>query len=311
MKTNIIVVCGSTASGKTGLAIALAKAFGGEVVSADSMQIYRHMNIGTAKPTKEEMDGIVHHMIDVAEPWEAFSVADFTEQAHRCIADISGRGKIPIVAGGTGLYINSLINDVDFGEIETDEEYRRELAAFAGEQGAEALWDKLREIDPAAAAAIHPKNVKRVIRAVEFYHTTGKRISVHQEETRQNESRYRPLMLEIFWDRPALYERINRRVDLMIQEGLLREMNELVEMGCTREMQSMKGIGYQELFPYLDGAVSWEDTVALIKRNSRRYAKRQITWFKRDKRIHRLAPGELLLEQAASLAGEHLAVSGV
>ncbi len=285
-KIPIIAVCGATASGKTGLAVEIAKRVNGEIVSADSMQIYKYMNIGTAKPTLEEMSGIAHHMIDCVEPSEPFTVADYTEQAHRIIADITSRKKRAIIAGGTGLYINSVINDVDFGEIETDEEYRKMLADEVQKNGAVKLWEKLKEIDPKTAEEVHYNNVKRVIRALEYYKTTGKKISEHKVEDEKRESRYNPLMLAIEWDRDVLYDRINRRVDIMLESGLMEEIKSLRDMGYTADMNSMQGIGYKEFLLAEDGIMTYDEARELVKQSSRRYAKRQLTWFRRDKRIH-------------------------
>lgn len=289
-KIPVIAVVGPTASGKTGLAIDIAKYTDGEIVSADSMQIYKHMNIGSAKPTPSERAEAVHHMIDFLEPYGEFSVADYTDMAHQVISDIYSRGKVPIMAGGTGLYINSVINDITFGEIDTDYDLRDELNNTAKEKGNEYLLNMLSDIDPKAAEKMHPNNLRRIIRAIEFYRVTGKKISEHQEETKRTESRYEPLMFCIDWDRAVLYDRINKRVDMMIEEGLADEVKNLVDMGCTREMNSMKGIGYKEVMDYLDGKTSMEETVEIIKQSSRRYAKRQLTWFRRDERIHYLNP---------------------
>jgi tRNA dimethylallyltransferase len=281
-------VAGPTASGKTGLAIEIANYVGGEIVSADSMQIYKYMDIGSAKPTKEERAAAVHHMIDFLEPDEEFSVADYTEMAHKVIADVYSRGKIPVMAGGTGLYINSVVNDVTFGEIDTDYELREKLQKIGEEKGSEYLLKMLAEFDRVSAKRLHPNNLRRIVRAIEFYKTTGKPISVHQEETKQRESRYNPLMLCIDRNRDALYDRINRRVDIMFSEGLLDEVKRLMDMGYTKDLNSMKGIGYKEVMDYFDGIMSLEETVELIKQSSRRYAKRQLTWFRRDERIHYL-----------------------
>ena len=285
-KIPLIVVVGPTASGKTALAIDIANYVGGEIVSADSMQIYKYMDIGSAKPTAEEMSQAVHHLIGFLEPDDEFSVADYTELAHKTIADITSRGKIAVMAGGTGLYINSVVNDVTFGEIDTDYELREKLQKTAEEKGSEYLLDMLAEFDKESAERLHPNNVRRIIRAIEFYKTTGKPISKHQEETKRVESRYNPLMICIDWDRDVLYDRINRRVDIMIKSGLLEEVKGLMDMGYTKELNSMKGIGYKEIMDYYDGKMSLEDAVELIKQSSRRYAKRQLTWFRRDDRIH-------------------------
>ena len=267
-KIPLIVVVGPTASGKTALAIDIANYVGGEIVSADSMQIYKYMDIGSAKPTAEEMSQAVHHLIGFLEPDDEFSVADYTELAHKTIADITSRGKIAVMAGGTGLYINSVVNDVTFGEIDTDYELREKLQKTAEEKGSEYLLEMLAEFDKESAERLHPNNVR------------------HQEETKRVESRYNPLMICIDWDRDVLYDRINRRVDIMIKSGLLEEVKGLMDMGYTKELNSMKGIGYKEVMDYYDGKMSFEDAVELIKQSSRRYAKRQLTWFRRDDRIH-------------------------
>lgn len=285
-KIPLIVVAGPTASGKTGLAIDIANYVGGEIVSADSMQIYKYMNIGSAKPTQEEMAQAVHHMIDFLEPDAEFSVADYTEMAHKVIADIYERGKIPIMAGGTGLYINSVVNDVTFGDMDTDYELRESLRKTAEEKGSEYLLHMLSEFDEMSAKRLHPNNLRRIIRAIEFYKITGKPISEHQEETKKTQSRYNPLMLCVNWDREELYDRINRRVDMMMDEGLLDEVKRLMDMGYTKDLNSMQGIGYKEVMDYFDGKASLEETVEIIKQSSRRYAKRQLTWFRRDERIH-------------------------
>lgn len=282
----LIVVAGPTASGKTGLAIDIANYADGEIVSADSMQIYRYMDIGSAKPTPEERQAAVHHLIDFLEPDEEFSVADYTEKAHEVIADIYLRGKIPVMAGGTGLYINSVVNDVTFGEIDTDYELRERLQKCAEEKGSEYLLKRLSEFDKVSAKRLHPNNLRRIIRAIEFYKVTGKPISQHQEETKQRKSRYKPLMLCIEWEREVLYDRINRRVDMMIEGGLLDEVKWLMDMGYNKSLNSMKGIGYKEVMDYFDGLAGFEETIEIIKQSSRRYAKRQLTWFRRDDRIH-------------------------
>ena len=304
-KIPLIVVAGPTASGKTGLAIDIANYVGGEIVSADSMQIYKYMDIGSAKPTKEEQSQAVHHMIDFLEPHEEFSVADYTEMAHKVIADIYGRGKIPVMAGGTGLYINSVVNDVTFGEMDTDYELREELKKSAEEKGSEYLLHMLEEFDEVSAKRLHPNNLRRIIRAIEFYKITGKPISEHQEETKKTDRRYNSLMLCVNWDREELYDRINRRVDMMMNEGLLDEVKRLMDMGYTQALNSMKGIGYKEVMDYFDGKASLEETVEIIKQSSRRYAKRQLTWFRRDERIHYVS-SENPFEEAKILIDDFL-----
>ena len=300
----LIVVAGPTASGKTGLAIDIANYTGGEIVSADSMQIYKYMDIGSAKPTKEERAAAVHHMIDFLEPDAEYSVADYTRDAHKVIADITVRGKIPIMCGGTGLYINSVVNDVTFGEMETDYKLREELRKTAEEKGGEYLIEMLREFDPISAERLHPNNLKRVIRAIEFYKLTGVPISEHQEETKKQKSRYNPLMICIEWDREVLYDRINRRVDIMLENGLIDEVKRLRDMGYTRDLNSMQGIGYKEVMDYLDGKYTLDETVEIIKQSSRRYAKRQMTWFRRDEQIY-YVKSDNAFEEAKKLIDEY------
>ena len=286
MKQKLIVVAGPTASGKTGLAIEIAKAINGEIVGADSMQIYKYMDIGAAKPTAQERSEAVHHMIDFLEPDAEYSVADYTVQAHEVIAEIASRGKVPVMCGGTGLYINSVVDDVTFGEIDTDYEMRAELEALAKKEGAQKLLEILSEFDEESAQKLHPNNLRRIIRAIEFYRVTGVPISEHQRQTKLRESRYEPLMLCVSWDRKVLYERINKRVDIMLNEGLLDEVRMLMDKGYTKELNSMKGIGYKEVMDYFNGEIAYDEMVELIKQSSRRYAKRQLTWFRRDERIH-------------------------
>lgn len=289
-KIPVVVVAGPTASGKTRLAIDIANSFDGEIVSADSMQIYKYMDIGTAKPTDEERRECVHHLIDFVEPDEDFSVAQYTELAHKVIYDIYSRGKLPVMCGGTGLYINSVIDDITFGEMESDEKLRAELREIAELEGNEKLIEILSEFDPVSAARLHPNNVRRVIRAIEFYKLTGIPISKHQEMTKQTESRYNPVMFCINYERSVLYERINRRVDIMISEGLVDEVSRLMKMGYTADLNSMKAIGYKEIAEYIDGKCTLEEAIESVKQGSRRYAKRQLTWFRRDKRIIMLDP---------------------
>lgn len=283
-KIPLIVIAGPTASGKTSLAVEVAKAIGGEVVSADSVQIYKYLDIGSAKPTPEEMQGIPHYMVGEIDPSRDFSVADFTAMAHKYIADIYSRGKIPILAGGTGLYINSVVNDVDFEDEQVDENLRKELWDLSKEKGADYMMQMLRQIDPVSAERIHQNNMVRVIRAIEFYKTTGIPISHHQELTKQKQSRYNPCIIAIEHDREKLYERINLRVDIMMQNGLLDEVRSLINMGYRKSLNSMKGIGYKEVMDYLDGNMTYDELCEMIKQMSRRYAKRQITWFKKDSR---------------------------
>ena len=285
-KTQLIVIGGATASGKTSLSIELAREYNAEIVSADSMQIYKYMDIGTAKPDMEERQGIVHHMIDIVNPMNGFSVAEYVKMAHEVISDITKRGKNAIVVGGTGLYINSLVNDVDFGENDNDMSVREELEELSEEKGIDYLVNMLLEFDPVSAQKIHKNNAKRIIRAIEFYRLTGVPISEHQAETKKKESRYNPCMLAIRWDMQKLYERIEKRVDIMAQNRLVDEVLSLLKMGCTPDMLSMQGIGYKEILEHLSGSISLEEAYDKIKLNTRHYAKRQMTWFRRDERIN-------------------------
>ena len=296
-KLPLVVVAGPTASGKTRLAIELAKLLDGEIISADSMQIYKYLDIGSAKPSEEERSEAVHHMLDFLEPDDEYSVADYTEKAHTVISDILRRDKMPIMCGGTGLYINSVVDDVTFGEFDTDYELRAELEEYGKLNGNEALIEMLSEFDPVSAKRLHPNNARRIIRAIEFYKVTGIPISEHQEMTKQRESRYDPIMFCIDFDRQKLYERINMRVDIMIQSGLLEEVKSLIDKGFTTALNSMKAIGYKELIDYFDGKITLDEAVEIIKQSSRRYAKRQLTWFKRDDRIIWLdAEGDIVNE---------------
>lgn len=307
-KIPLIVIAGATASGKTALSVELAKKFNCEIISADSMQIYKYMDIGTAKPTKEEMGGIAHHMIDIVEPDVKYSVAAYCEEAHKAAEDIYSKGKIPLVVGGTGLYINSLVNDVDFEDNEDDSGIREELARFAKEKGSEALHDILKECDIKSAQAIHPNNVKRVIRAIEVFKLTGKKLSEHNAESKLKESRYLPVMMEISWDRAVLYERINKRVDKMLDCGLEEEVLKLYKMGYDKSLTSMQGIGYKEMFEYFDGKCTLIEATDKIKQASRNYAKRQNTWFKRDERIIKINPSGDILSQGEEAVKEKLSL---
>lgn len=285
MAKPLIVLTGPTAVGKTGLSIRLAKALNGEIISADSMQVYRHMDIGSAKITKEEMAGIPHHLIDVLEPVEEFNVVIFQKMAKEALEGIYDRGRVPIVAGGTGFYIQALAYDIDFTETDEDPSLRRELEQTAKEKGAQYLHQMLREADPASAERIHANNIKRVIRAIEFYRQTGTKISEHNQEERRKQSPYDLFYYVLNMERQSLYERIDRRVDQMIRDGLTEEVRKLAAMGCTRDMVSMQGLGYKEILDYLDGRSSLEEAVCLIKRDTRHFAKRQLTWFKRERDV--------------------------
>lgn len=281
----MIILTGPTAVGKSALSVELAKKINGAVISADSMQVYRHMDIGSAKITPEEMQGVTHYMIDELEPDEEFHVVRFVTMAKEYLKEIYADGKIPIIAGGTGFYIQALLYDIDFTEQQCDETYRRQLEDLAREHGAEYLHGILREVDPASAEAIHANNIKRVIRALEFYHLSGKKISEHNETERQKQSPYNFAYFVLTDERAKLYERIDRRVDAMIEAGLVEEVKKLKSKGCSREMVSMQGLGYKEILAYLDGGCTLEEAVYIIKRETRHFAKRQLTWFKKERDV--------------------------
>lgn len=302
----VVVIAGPTASGKTDLAISLAKATNGEIISADSMQIYKYMNIGTAKPTREEMQGIPHHMLDVVKPDEPFSVALYKEKAEECIRDILSRKKLPIIAGGTGLYINSLIYNIRFSETVCDEDFRERMNALAAMEGPKVLHDRLREVDPESAEKIHFNNVKRVIRALEVFEFTGKPITLHQKESRLEPPPYRYLTFFLDMDREELYNRIDKRVDRMLQQGLTDEVKTLLDMGYRPGSTAMQGLGYKELIRYLNGEISLEEAIYILKRDTRHYAKRQITWFKAIDGIIRLEAGAGKLENNTKKIQEYL-----
>lgn len=291
-KPKVLVLVGPTASGKTALGVALAKKLNGEIISADSMQIYKYMNIGTAKVTPEEMQGIPHHLVDCVLPDEEFSVARFKEAALAAIETILAKGKLPMIIGGTGLYINSLTLPWDFQKKDSDEEIRWRLTAEAEILGKEALYERLKAVDPATAEIVHPNNLNRVIRALEIYELTGKPKSYFDEETKKQDVPYDYMMIGLEWERKTLYDRINRRVDLMIEDGLIDETKMLIERGYDWNLMALKAIGYKELKPYLEGDASLEEAVAILKRDSRHYAKRQMTWFRKDKHIHWLKMNE-------------------
>lgn len=285
IKKDILVLGGPTAVGKTDLSIKLAKELNGEIISADSMQIYKYMDIGSAKISKEEMNGVVHHLIDVVDPSINFSVADYKEQGEKAIKEIISRGKLPIIVGGTGLYINSLTCNMTFTEAEKDEDYRRELERLAEEHGNNYIHEMLKDIDPISYKEIHANNRKRVIRALEVYKLTGKPFSSYNAGEDFYRSEYDVHYYVLTMDREKLYERINLRVDIMMEKGLLEECIKLKEMGYTSSMQSMQGIGYKEILYYLEGNVKLQEAINMIKQGSRNYAKRQLTWFRRDPRV--------------------------
>lgn len=289
-KTFIVVVCGPTASGKTKLAVDIARRFNGEIISADSMQIYRKLDIASAKPTEEEKEGIPHHLMDFLEPDTAYSVADYVIEARRLIADISARGRLPVICGGTGLYINSIVDNIEFDDTGSDPEYREELKAIAREKGNGAVLSMLREIDPESAERLHENNLSRVIRALEVYHLSGKTMTEIQAESRKNPSPYEPCMLMIDWDREVLYDRINRRVDIMLRLGLLEEAKEFFTHDDY--VTASQAIGYKELKPYFDGEKELSECVEHLKQETRKYAKRQLTWFRKDSRINLISANE-------------------
>ena len=279
----LIVVAGPTASGKSAAAVELARMIGGEIISADSMQVYRYMDIGSAKITKEEMMGVPHYLIDVADPTEEFDVVRYAHEAKAAISDILSRGKQPILCGGTGFYIQAVTRDIDFSETGSLPKYREELTDYAAQHGNTALHEQLKNIDPVSYETIHPNNLKRVIRALEYYKETGMTISAHNEAERQRETPYDLHFFVLNDDRAVLYDRIDRRVDFMMAEGLYDEVMYLRQMGLTRDMVSMQGLGYKEMLDCMDGKYDLDEAVRILKRDSRHYAKRQITWFKREK----------------------------
>lgn len=284
-KKPLIILTGPTAVGKTKLSIQLAKAIGGEIISADSMQVYRHMDIGSAKILPEEMDGIAHHLIDVLEPAEEFNVVLFQKMVKECLAGIYERGHIPILTGGTGFYIQAVLYDIDFTENEENTEYRKHLEALAKEKGNAYLHAMLREVDAASADAIHENNSKRVIRALEFHKLTGSPISKHNEAEREKEAAYNACYFVLNDERELLYKRIEERVEDMLKQGLVEEVTNLKAMGCTKNMVSMQGLGYKEILSYLEGEISLEQAIYFIKRDTRHFAKRQLTWFRREKDV--------------------------
>ncbi|QCX32314.1 tRNA (adenosine(37)-N6)-dimethylallyltransferase MiaA [Caloramator sp. E03] len=286
MKKDIVIITGPTASGKTEISIELAKRINGEIVSADSMQIYKYMDIGSAKPTLEEMQGIPHYMIDIVDPKEEFSVALYRKMAGECIDNIIKRGKVPIVVGGTGLYINSLTYPLDFTNTANDKEYRLYLQGLAEEYGGEHIHLMLKEVDIETANRLHPNDIKRIIRALEVYKNTGKTMSEYQKESKNKPIEYNIAYIGLYMDRQKLYDRINKRVDKMFEKGLIEEVKKLKEMGYNKNMTSMQGIGYKEVLDYLDGLYTLDETIDIIKQSTRRYAKRQLTWFRRENRIY-------------------------
>lgn len=287
LKPNILVICGPTASGKTALAVALARRFDGEVVSADSMQVYRRMDVGTAKPSRSEMQGVPHHMLDVAGPEENYSVARYVQDAVPIVDDILARGKLPIVAGGTGLYIDNLVAGREFAPFEADSGLREQLQERVKREGLSALWAQLETVDPEAANKIHPNDEKRIVRALEVWLSTGKTISQHDRESREVPDRYAPLTIALnFRERPWLWERIDRRVDEMMARGLEQEVRDLLASGVPRGCTAMQAIGYKELAAAILEGRPVAEGAEEVKLRSRQYAKRQLTWFRRNKQAY-------------------------
>ena len=283
MKKPMVVLTGPTAAGKTDLSLNLAERIGGEIISADSMQVYRGMDIGTAKIRPGEMRGIPHHLIDVLDPSEPFNVMIFRQMALETAESIWKRGRIPILVGGTGFYIQAILYDVDFSDQEAGGPYRKYLQDLAREKGSHYLHDRLKAKDPEYAAGVHANNVKRVIRALEFYHETGEKLSAHNSVMRKKESPWNFACFVLYHDREILYERINRRVDIMMEAGLLSEVTDLYKKGYDRNLTSMQGIGYKEFFDYFEGKADLSEVADRIKKNTRHFAKRQMTWFRREK----------------------------
>ena len=302
---NLVILTGPTAVGKTSLSINLAKAINGEIISADSMQVYKGMDIGTAKITKDEMHGVPHHLIDIIEPTEDFHVVKFKELVEQAIQDIYHKGKIPIICGGTGFYIQAVLYDIDFAEEDVDVSYRNELEEYAKTNGCEALHDKLKEVDPESANTIPAANVKRVVLALEFYKQTGSKFSTHNNQQREKNSPYNFAYFVLNDDRQLLYNRIDMRVDKMVNDGLINEVKSLVENGAKKGMTSMDGIGYKEVLDYFDGKCTLDSAIELIKKKSRNYAKRQLTWFRREKEViwldkTKLSTEDMLLNEIMS-----------
>lgn len=309
MKQPILVLTGPTAVGKTETSVQLAKAVNGEIISADSMQVYRHMDIGTAKIRQEEMRGIPHYLVDEFEPNEEFNVMIFQKRVKEYLKDIYARHKIPILVGGTGFYIQAILYDIAFTENQGDDHFRREMQQLKKTEGEKVLHDKLRQVDPESAESIHPNNVKRVIRALEYYHFTGEKFSVHNEVERQRESPYQFLYVVLNMDREKLYRRIDQRVDQMLEEGLVKEVESLLAHGYGRNLVSMQGLGYKEIAAALSGECSLSDAVYQIKRDTRHFAKRQLTWFRREREVtmidkEQFDNTEALVEEIIRLARE-------
>lgn len=284
-KPPLIILTGPTAAGKTALSIELAKAINGEIISADSMQVYKHMDIGSAKIHPDEMCGIKHYLVDILEPTQDFNIVMFQNYAKQAISDVYAKGKIPIMVGGTGFYIQAVLYDIDFNKSNEDNKLRKELEQLASDKGAQYLHDMLRQIDPESAEAIHANNIKRVIRAIEYHQQTGKKISSHNETEREKESAYHSYYFVLTDERSKLYGTIDKRVDKMLENGLVEEVKALINMGCKRDSTAMQGLGYKEIIAYLMGETSLEEATYTIKRDTRHFAKRQLTWFRRERDV--------------------------
>jgi len=291
-KPKVIVICGPTASGKTALSIELAKKINGEIISSDSMQIYKNMDIGTAKPSKEEMQGIPHHLLDFVEPNQRYSVAEFKKDAETAIEEILAKGKTPIIVGGTGLYVDSLIYGIEYQDIELDEKYRQELEYRVEKEGLAPIYEEAKKIDSQAMEKISPNDKKRILRVLEIYKATGKNKTEQEAESRKKGVKYDYIVFAINWEREQLYERINKRVDIMIEQGLIEEVKQLLEK-YDEFPTAMQGLGYKEVVEYLQGTTSKEEMIEKIKMETRRYAKRQITWFKKNKQTIWIGPHDL------------------
>lgn len=285
MKKPLVILAGPTASGKTALSVRLAQKIGGEIISADSMQVYRGMDIGSAKIRPSEMEGVSHFLIDVLDPDEEFNVVIFQKMVKSAMQEIYERNHIPVLVGGTGFYIQAVLNDISFTEEENDSLVRKNLEALAREKGGTWLHEQLQKVDPASARTIHPNNRKRVIRALEFYQETGTCISEHNQEQREKQSPYQFVYFVLNMEREKLYQRINQRVDQMLEQGLVEEVTRLQKAGCHAGMVSMQGLGYKEILSYLQGECTLEEAVTILKRDTRRFAKRQLTWFRREKEV--------------------------
>ncbi len=307
----LIIIAGPTAVGKTSISVEIAKKVDGEIISADSMQIYKYMDIGTAKISKAEMDGIKHYLIDEVYPDENFSVSDFQSKATEYIDFILGKGKLPVVVGGTGLYINSLVYDLDFSQAISNWELREEYLEKANKYGNQYIYEELKKLDAESANRIHINDTKRIIRALEIHHETGKPMSHFYKDFRKANDKYNIIFIGLNMDRSTLYERINKRIDIMIESGLVEEVKSLLAMGYTEDLVSMQGLGYKEIVQYLKNNYSLDEAIEILKRDSRRYAKRQLTWFRREEKIewinvHDFENKSLLVNYIATIIKEKL-----